>query len=181
MFTDPNFSFVESWEADGPRRRWLRKYQDTLRATASGAGWAYVAEQLEARGWSDFFGGPALDGVRLAREMATIAHRSRRAGRRRQDLEATIAAAVKTALTEVAVDLVDRSIPVVAPAASPPPPARGAFAAAAADLAARKSGEIKIVNAPGPGKRLVLDPSLQARAVAGVADDFEIPSKKTEK
>lgn len=181
MFSDPNFDFVESWEADGPRRRWLRKYQDTLRAIAAGAGWGYVAEQLEAQGWSHFFGGPPLDGVRLAREMATIAHRSRRAGRRRQDLEATIAAAVKTALTEVAVERADLPIPVANSPAPPPPHARNVFAAAAADLAARKTGEIKIANAPTPGKRLVLDPSLQARAVAGVADDFEIPSKKTEK
>jgi hypothetical protein len=184
MLNDPDFDFVQSWEHHGNPTRWLRAHQDTLRATAAAAGWDHVAEALEAKGWSLFWKRDRpMTGLALARQMALIAFRSRKAGPRRDrqtNLRAAVTEAVKDAIVELAAAGA-LPIPVASPASSPTPPARGVFAAAAADMAARKTGEIKISNAPAPGKRLVLDPSLQARAVAGVADDFEIPNKKTEK
>jgi hypothetical protein len=136
MFTDANFDFLESWEHHGNPTRWLRAHQDTLRATAASAGWDHVAEALESKGWSYFWKSDRrLTGVALARAMALIAFRARRAGPRRDrqtNLRSTVAEAVKDAIVELAAA---GTLPIPAASATPPPPpARGV---SAADMAAR--------------------------------------------
>jgi hypothetical protein len=80
MFMEPE-NLRETWEAARNRREWLRRYESELRtlAAAPGIGWGYVAERLEAAGWSLHWDAPRrLTAELLAREMAVIAFRGRK-------------------------------------------------------------------------------------------------------
>jgi hypothetical protein len=152
MFTDPNFDFLESFEHHGNPTRWLRAHQDTLRALAANAGWDHVAEALEAKGWSFYWKSDRrLTGLALARQMALIAFRARKAGPRRgrqSDLKATVAEAVKDAIVELAAA---GALPTpITSAVSAPPPSAAARPARRAFFPNRPSSRVLLTDADAP-------------------------------
>ncbi|MFN7193786.1 MAG: hypothetical protein ACK5U4_20310 [Rhodospirillales bacterium] len=88
MFMEPE-NLRDTWDAAKNRREWLRRYESELRTLAAtpGIGWGYVAEQLEAAGWSLHWGATRrLSAEMLGHEMAVIAFRARkRAGQGTSD------------------------------------------------------------------------------------------------
>lgn len=152
MFTDPNFDFLQSWEHHGNPTQWLRAHQDTLRALAAEAGWDHVSEALEEKGWSLYWKSDRrLTGLALARQMALIAFRARKAGPRRDrqtNLRTTVAEAVKDAIVELAA--AGALPPPITSAVSVPPPSTAARPPKRAFFPERPASRVLLTDADTP-------------------------------
>jgi hypothetical protein len=185
MIFEAEFDIRKSWQAATSRRAWLKRHEDELRRIAAHTGWANVAELLESRGWSVYWGVRPLSAEILAREYAQIAFRRRKRDPKPALSDRRIAAAVADELRESLRAELEGLLAArpaqaqPAPAEATPAPATGEITTGmrTRDLVARR----RVSNAghqPLSGKpaREIWPPAAGSRLILSPDDAVETPA-----
>jgi hypothetical protein len=182
MIFEAEFDIRESWQAATSRRAWLKQHEDELRRIAAQTGWANVAELLESRGWSGYWGVRPLSAEIIAREFAQIAFRRRRRAPKPALSDRRLAAAVADEFRHGLGAVLRAELQelfAAPPAAQPQPaPAEPVPERPASSAPPPATGQIKVRGNRRRIAGLILDPAKRAAALAGVAEHTPISTKE---